>query len=166
LGRIADHACYILEWAIYAATRRQIRIRLNGHEVFDLKTVLFVCVENSCRSQIAEAFFNSLAPKDLRAISAGTRPSDKVNPQAVDVMKEAGLDISAKKPKLLTSEMIEKADRIITMGCGADVCPARFLPKIEDWKIEDPAGQPLEKFREVRNEIRRRVMKLIDEMTR
>jgi len=76
------------------------------------------------------------------------------------------LDISGKKPKLLTSEMIEKADRIITMGCGADFCPAIFLPKIEDWKIEDPAGQPLEKFREVRNEIRRRVVKLIDEMTR
>jgi len=114
---------------------------------------------------MAEAFFNSLAPKDLRSLSAGTKPSDRVNPQAVAVMKEAGLDISENKLKLLTSEMIEKADRIITMGCGADVCPASFLPKIEDWKIEDPAGQPAEKFREVRDEIRRRVERLVDEMT-
>ena len=147
-------------------TRRQIRLRLNALEVFDLKTVLFVCVENSCRSQMAEALFNRLAPNNLRAISAGTKPSDRVNPQAVEAMKEAGLDISGKKPKLLTSEMIEKADRIITMGCGADVCPASFLPKIEDWKIEDPAAQPMKKFREVRDEIRRRVEKLIEEMTR
>jgi len=114
---------------------------------------------------MAEAFFNSLATNGLRAISAGTRPSDRVNPKAVAVMKEIGLDISEKKPKLLTSEMIEKADRIITMGCGADVCPAVFLPKIEDWKIEDPVGQPLAKFREVRDEVRRRVQKLIEEMT-
>jgi len=147
-------------------TRRQIRLRLNALEVFDLKTVLFVCVENSCRSQMAEALFNRLAPNNLRAISAGTKPSDRVNPQAVEAMKEVELDISGKKPKLLTSEMIEKADRIITMGCGADVCPASFLPKIEDWKIEDPAGQPMKKFREVRDEIRRRVEKLIEEMTR
>jgi len=135
------------------------------NEVFDLQTVLFVCVENSCRSQIAEAFFNSLAPNSLRATSAGTKPGNRVNPQAVAVMKEAEIDISQQKPKLLTSEMIEKADRIITMGCGEDVCPATFLPKIEDWKIEDPVGQPLAKFREVRDEIRRRVQKLIEEMT-
>jgi len=114
---------------------------------------------------MAEAFFNSLATSGLRAFSAGTRPSDRVNPKAVAVMKEIGLDISEKKPKLLTSEMIEKADRIITMGCGADVCPAIFLPKIEDWKIEDLVGQPLAKFREVRDEVRRRVQKLIEEMT-
>jgi len=138
---------------------------MNKIEVFDLKNVLFVCVENSCRSQMAEAFFNSLAPSGLRATSAGTKPSERVNPQAVAVMKEIELDISEKRTKLLTSEMIEKADRIITMGCGADVCPAAFLPKIEDWKIEDPADQPVEKFREVRDEIRRRVEKLVEEMT-
>jgi arsenate reductase len=115
---------------------------------------------------MAEALFNRLAPNNLRAISAGTKPSDRVNPQAVESMKEVGLDISEKKLKLLTSEMIEKADRIITMGCGADVCPASFLPKIEDWKIEDPFGQPMKKFREVRDEIRRRVDKPVEEMTR
>jgi len=89
---------------------------------------------------MAETFFNSLAPSDLRSISAGTKPSGRVNPQAVAVMMEVGLDISQKKPKLLTSEMIERANRIIAMGCGADVCPASFLPKIEEWEIEDPVG--------------------------
>jgi len=129
-----------------------------------LRKVLFVCVENACRSQIAEAFFNHLAPKGMTAISAGTKPADRVNPNAVLVMKEVGIDISVKKPKPLTEDMIRDADRIVTMGCGAYVCPAPFLPKVEDWRIEDPSGKPLSKFREVRDRIRVQVERLLDEM--
>jgi len=129
-----------------------------------MKKVLFVCVENACRSQMAEAFLNKLASGKVVAVSAGTKPSNEVNPKAIEVMKEIGIDMSKQKPKLLTQEMVQKVDKIITMGCGADFCPAPFL-QTEEWKIEDPSEKPIEKFREVRDEIRRRVGRLIDEMT-
>lgn len=128
-----------------------------------MKKVLFVCVENSCRSQMAEAFFNKLASGKMVAISAGTKPSNEVNPKAIEVMKEIGIDMSEQKPKPLTQEMVRVADKIITMGCGADFCPAPFL-KTEEWKIDDPSGESIEKFREVRDEIKRRVEKLIEDM--
>jgi len=129
-----------------------------------LKKVLFICVENACRSQIAEAFFNKFAMSKAVAVSAGTRPADQVNPKAVEVMKEVGIDISKQKPKILTSELTRKVDKIVTMGCGADFCPAPYV-KAEDWSIEDPSGKSLEKFREVRDEIRRKVEKLIKEIS-
>jgi len=128
-----------------------------------MKTVLFVCVGNSCRSQMAEAFFNKLS-KNNRAISAGTNPAATVFPESVKAMKEAGIDISDKKPKPLTQEMVEKADRVITMGCEVEVCPAKHLPEIETWNIEDPYGKPPERFREIRNIIRAEVEKLVKEM--
>ena len=127
------------------------------------KTVLFVCIGNSGRSQIAEAFFNKLS-KTGKAISAGTMPDDRIHPYTVQVMKEVGIDVSQQKPKPLTSEMIEKADKIITMGCGANVCPANYLPKIEDWKIEEPYGKPIEKVREIRDQIKEKVEKLVREI--
>ncbi|MFQ6075517.1 MAG: arsenate reductase ArsC [Candidatus Bathyarchaeia archaeon] len=129
------------------------------------KTVLFVCVENAARSQMAEAFFNTMAPKGLRALSAGTRPAERVNPKAVEVMREVGIDISIQRPKNITQDMIKKANRIITMGCGAGFCPSDFLPKIEDWELDDPAIQPLNRVREIRDEIRRRVEDLIASMS-
>ncbi len=132
-----------------------------------MKTVLFVCVHNSGRSQMAEAFFNHLTKGEAQAFSAGTQPGDRVNPAVVEAMKEVGIDISANKPKLLTFEMIEKADRMITMGCGADaagLCPAGFL-ETEDWALEDPHGKPIEEVRTIRDEIRRRVSTLVSEMT-
>jgi len=129
-----------------------------------MKKVLFVCAENACRSQMAEAFLNKLSSGKVVAVSAGTKPSNKVNPKAIEVMKEIGIDMSKQEPKLLTQEMVQKVDKIITMGCGADVCPAPFL-QTEEWNIEDPSGKSIEKFREVRDEIRQRVEKLIDEMT-
>ena len=126
-----------------------------------MKKVLFVCVENARRSQMAEAFFNKLAKGRAVAVSAGDRPASKVDEKAVEVMKEIGIDITEQRPKSLTMKMVEEADVVITMGCGADVCPV--VPKrVEEWKIEDPAGKPVVKFREVRNEIRKRVEKLVE----
>ena len=132
-----------------------------------MKTVIFVCIHNSGRSQMAEAFFNQMAKGKALALSAGTQPGDKVNPVVVQAMREVGIDISANKPKMLTLEMIEKADRMITMGCGADaggLCPASFV-ETEDWALEDPKGKTLEQVRVIRDEIRKRVAKLVGEVT-
>jgi arsenate reductase len=131
-----------------------------------MRTVLFVCVHNSGRSQMAEAFFNLYAGGRARALSAGTRPADKVNPVVVEAMQEIGIDISRKKPQLLTLELVEKAQKMITMGCGdeaAEVCPASFI-ETEDWALEDPAGKPLEQVRKIRDEIKSRVQKLVGEI--
>jgi arsenate reductase len=128
-----------------------------------MRKVLFVCVENACRSQMAEAFFNKLASGKAIAMSAGTKPSNRVNSKAIKIMKEIGVDMDKQKPKLLTQEMIENVDKLITMSCGADFCPAPYL-KTEDWKVEDPSGKSIEKFREVRDKIRQKVEKLIEEL--
>jgi protein-tyrosine-phosphatase len=115
---------------------------------------------------MAEAFFNHLAKGKAQAFSAGTQPGEKVNPVVVEAMKEAGLDLSANRPKALTLEMIEKADRMITMGCGEDaggLCPAGFI-ETEDWALEDPHGKPFEQVRKIRDEVKARVTKLVGEM--
>jgi arsenate reductase len=130
----------------------------------DKKRVLFVCVHNSGRSQIAEAFFNRLAGDKATASSAGTQPVSRINPTVVQVMREAGLDISTKKPKLLTIEMMGNVDRAITMGCGAEkLCPAGLVP-MEDWQIEDPEGKSIEKVKEIRDIIRIKVATLVKEL--
>ena len=134
--------------------------------LFDLamKKVLFVCVHNSGRSQMAEAFFNQLAKGEAVATSAGTRPAAHVDRNVADAMCEVGIDIRQQRPKPLTFEMVESADRVITMGCGVDeVCPASFIPT-EDWELSDPEGKPIEEVREVRDGIKARVEKLIAEM--
>jgi arsenate reductase (thioredoxin) len=131
-----------------------------------MKTVVFVCVHNSGRSQMAEALFNQLTQGKARAYSAGTQPGDSINPVVVEAMKEVGIDISKNKPKLLTLEMVEQADRMITMGCGAEagaVCPASFI-ETEDWALEDPKGKTIEQVRKIRDEIKDRVTKLIKEL--
>ncbi len=129
-----------------------------------MKTILFVCVHNAGRSQMAEAFFNQLAKGKAYALSAGTKPAKTVNPVVVTSMKEVGIDISQNKPKALTFEMMEKADRVVTMGCSTeDVCPATFA-ETEDWKLEDPEGKTLEQVRQIRNEIKKRVMRLLKEL--
>ena len=125
-----------------------------------MSTVLFVCVHNAGRSQMAEAFFNQIAQGRALALSAGTEPASTVNPTAVEAMGEVGIDISAKRPKALTDEMLDRANFVVNMGCGAQaVCPAAFV-ETEDWELEDPEGQPLEKVREIRDEIRARVQEL------
>ena len=130
------------------------------------KTILFVCIQNSGRSQMAEAFFNKLAVGKAKGLSAGTRPAEKVNPQVVKVMKEVDIDISNNQPKLLTLEMIEGASKMITMGCGADadgICPANIIES-EDWQLEDPKDKDIEKVREIRDEIKARVSHLVNEL--
>jgi arsenate reductase len=129
----------------------------------DKKKVLFVCVHNSGRSQMAEAFFNNLAGARASASSAGTQPAPGINPTVIQAMREAGLDISHQTPKALTIEMMRNADRVITMGCGvAETCPARIVPT-EDWEIEDPEGKPIDEVREIRDAIRKKVEILIKE---
>jgi len=128
-----------------------------------LTTVLFICIENSCRSQMAEAIFNHLAPRGIRAISAGSRPAKEAKPLALTALEEIGIDTDALRPKLLTREMAERADRIITMGCP-EACPAVGKP-MEDWGTEDPAGAGIDEYRKTREIIRRKVEGLLEVLT-
>jgi protein-tyrosine-phosphatase len=132
--------------------------------VENVKKVLFVCVENAGRSQMAEGFAKTYGKGKIEAISAGTMPAEVVNPVVVQVMREKGIDVSANKPKLITNQMVQEADVIIVMGCSAQgFCPAPLLNKVTDWGIEDPKGKPVEKVREIRDEIEKRVRTLLDE---
>ena len=127
--------------------------------------VLFVCVHNAGRSQMAEALFNRLAAGRAIAHSAGTLPAPGVHPVVRDAMAEVGIDLTSQHPKLLTLEMLQSADRVITMGCGIEEpCPAPLLERVEDWGLEDPAGQPLQRVRQIREEIHRRVQTLVKEL--
>ncbi|MBI2934810.1 MAG: arsenate reductase ArsC [Chloroflexi bacterium] len=129
-----------------------------------MKPILFVCVHNSGRSQMAEAFFNRLAAGRAVAISAGTAPAVAVDPTVVRVMREVGVDTSHNKPKRLTGDMLAGAARVITMGCEVEgVCPATFV-NAEDWGIEDPKGKPAEMVREIRDRIREKVTRLLEEI--
>ena len=129
--------------------------------VLQMKKYLFACVHNAGRSQMAAAFFTALAdPGKAQAISAGTAPGDRVHPEVLSVMQEAGIDLSGEKPQKLTSELAARTTLLITMGCG-DACP--FVPgmRIEDWPLEDPKGKPANEVRRIRDDIRRRVVDLI-----
>jgi arsenate reductase len=131
-----------------------------------MKTVLFVCIHNAGRSQMAAAFFNQMAGGKALALSAGTQPADTINPVVVQAMAEAGLDIGRNKPTKLTVSLLEKADRAITMGCGDDaagMCPAKIVP-MEDWALEDPKDKPIAKVREIRDEIKEKVSTLVKQM--
>ncbi len=127
-----------------------------------MKTVLFICVHNSGRSQMAEAFFNQIAKGKARAISAGSQPADTVNPVVVEAIREVGIDISKNKPKLLTLEIMEGIEKAITMGCE-EACPLTTAPT-EDWGLEDPKDKPIAEARKIRDEIKRRVENLLREM--
>ncbi len=129
-----------------------------------MKKVLFVCVENAGRSQMAEAFTNKFGKDKFVASSAGNKPADEVNPVVVESMKEIGIEISNNKPKLLTAKMAEDVDLIVTMGCNDQgICPGPFFKPTIDWKLEDPKGKSIEKVREIRDEIEKQVDKLINE---
>jgi len=129
-----------------------------------LKKVLFVCVENAGRSQIAEAFANKYGKDRFIASSAGNKPADKVSPIVVEALKEKGIDISMNKPRLLTFQMAQDADLIVTMGCNDNgICPGPFFKPTVDWQLEDPKGKPIEKVREIRDEIEKRVRIMLDE---
>ena len=124
---------------------------------------LFVCVENAARSQMAEAFAREMG---IEAASAGTLPASSINPAVIKVMQEIGIDMSGYKPKLLTMEMIERADVVVTMGCSIEgVCPApmlrRMKKKLIEWNIEDPNGKPIEEVRRIRDEIKEKIISLV-----
>jgi arsenate reductase len=126
-------------------------------------SVLFVCVHNAGRSQMAAAFLTHLSQGRVEVRSAGSQPADQVNPAAVAAMAEVGIDITAEKPKVLTDQAVVASDVVVTMGCG-DTCPFYPGKRYEDWVLEDPAGQGVEAVRPIRDEIRGRVEALLAEL--
>ena len=131
--------------------------------VTDRPSVLFVCVHNAGRSQMAAAFLTALSGGAVEVRSAGSEPADQVNPAAVQAMAEVGIDIAAERPKVLTTQAVVASDVVITMGCG-DTCPFYPGKRYEDWVLDDPAGQGVEAVRPIRDEIRRRVEQLVAEL--
>ena len=129
----------------------------------DQPSVLFVCVHNAGRSQMAAAYLTHLAGDRVEVRSAGSAPADTVNPAVVLALLEEGIDISAETPKVLTTEAVKESDVVITMGCG-DVCPVFPGKRYEDWVLDDPAGQGVDAVRPIRDEIRRRIESLIAEI--
>jgi arsenate reductase len=129
----------------------------------DKPSVLFVCVHNAGRSQMAAAFLTHLSQGAVDVRSAGSEPADRVNPAAVAAMAELGIDIANEQPKILTTDAVKASDVVITMGCG-DTCPFYPGKRYEDWVLEDPAGKGVEAVRPIRDEIRRRVESLISEL--
>jgi len=127
-------------------------------------SVLFVCVHNAGRSQMAAAFLSTLGEGRIEVRSAGSAPADKVNPAAVEAMAELGIDMSEEIPKILTTAAVKESDVVITMGCG-DTCPIFPGKRYEDWELEDPAGQGIESVRPIRDEIKARIEALIESLT-
>ena len=130
----------------------------------DRPTVLFVCVHNAGRSQMAAGYLQHLAGDRIEVLSAGSQPADQVNPVAVEAMLEEGIDLAAAQPKVLTDEAVRASDVVVTMGCG-DACPFYPGKRYEDWVLDDPAGQGIDAVRPIRDEIRRRVERLVAELT-
>ena len=126
-------------------------------------TVLFVCVHNAGRSQMAAGFMRELGQGRVEVLSAGSPPKDSINPIAVEAMAEVGIDIANNTPRVLTLEAVQESDAVITMGCG-DVCPFYPGKRYEDWVLEDPAGQGIEPVRVIRDEIKKRVEQLLSEL--
>src|SRR6478609_6184869 len=126
-------------------------------------SVLFVCVHNAGRSQMAAGFLRDIAGDRIDVRSAGSMPADQINPIAVEAMRELGIDITSEQPKVLTTEAVQASDVVITMGCG-DACP--FFPgkRYEDWKLDDPAGQGIDAVRPIRDDIRARIEQLVSEL--
>ena len=126
-----------------------------------MKTILFACVHNAGRSQMAAAWFNHLAdPTQARGVSAGTEPGLRVHPEVVEVMKEVGIDLSTEQPQFLSDDLARSASMLITMGCG-EACPVVPGLRRDDWPLEDPKGKPVERVRQIRDEVRSKVTSLI-----
>lgn len=126
-------------------------------------TILFVCVHNAGRSQMAAGFVRAIAGDRIEVRSAGSIPAEQINPVAIEAMAELGIDIAAEQPKLLTTEAVQASDVVITMGCG-DTCPIFPGKRYEDWELDDPAGQGIEAVRPIRDDIRARVLQLVSEL--
>lgn len=131
----------------------------------DITNILFVCVENAGRSQMAEAFFKKYAPKKFNVISAGTTPSSQLNPLSVKVMNEIGIDLNDQQPKLLSNNMIESSFKTINMGCmDKESCPSLFIKEVLDWNISHPNEKSIDEVRKIRDQIKTKVMSLIDSL--
>ena len=126
-------------------------------------TVLFVCIHNAGRSQMAAGYLRHLGGDGVEVLSAGSAPADSINPVAVAAMAEEGIDISGEQPKILTTDAVKTSDVVVTMGCG-DTCPFYPGKRYEDWVLDDPAGQGIEAVRPIRDEIRRRIEALLEEL--
>lgn len=126
-------------------------------------TVLFVCIHNAGRSQMAAGYLRHLSNDRILVRSAGSEPADQLNPLAIEAMAEEGIDITATSPQLLTNEAVQASDVVITMGCG-DVCPVYPGKRYEDWELDDPAGEDLQTVRSIRDDIKHRVQRLIAEL--
>ena len=127
------------------------------------KNILFVCVENAGRSQMAEAFFKKYAKNQFHVISAGTSPSSHLNPVVVSVMNELGIDLKNQKPQLLSSSMIKNSNKTVNMGCmDKESCPSLFVKDVDDWNIEDPKGKSIEDVRKIRDQIKNDVLNLLN----
>ncbi len=127
-----------------------------------MKTVLFACVHNAGRSQMAAAFFNAIAdPLKATAVSAGTAPGPRVHPEVLETMKERGIDLSAVQPRKLTDDLARASALLVTMGCG-EACPHVPGLRRDDWPLEDPKGKPVERVREIRDEVERRIRQLVE----
>ena len=150
---------------VHRFAREQLKAlgQSEGHIVKDRPEVLFVCVHNAGRSQMAAALTDHMSGGRVHVRSAGSDPADQVNPAVVQAMAEIGLDLSQEFPKPLTDEVVRAADAVITMGCG-DACPIYPGKKYEDWVVDDPAGQPIEKVRDIRSDIALRVELLLAEL--
>jgi len=132
-----------------------------------MKKILFVCVENAGRSQMAEAFFKKYLPSGFQPISAGTKPVVKINPIVIQVMKEVGIDIENNSPQNISQQMIDEAEITVNMGCmDKESCPALFLKDVEDWQIQDPKGKSIEEVRVIRDQIEQKVKEFIISMTK
>jgi arsenate reductase (thioredoxin) len=143
------------------------RLKRIQSEEEEEKTVLFVCVENSARSQMAEGFFRKYAPRGYSTISAGTKPSGQINPLAIHAMREVGIDISKQRSKIITEDMIRNSTVRVNMGCmDKESCPALFIYNLLEWRIEDPKGKSLEKVREIRDNIEQRVRQLATDLVK
>jgi arsenate reductase len=126
------------------------------------KTILFVCVENAGRSQMAEGYFRKYAPEGFEPMSAGTKPTSQINPIVIQAMDEVGISISQQKPKDITEDMMRNSTKIINMGCmDKSFCPTLFIPNVIDWGIEDPKGRSIEQVREIRDDIEQRIKQLV-----
>jgi len=139
-----------------------MKLSLGKSKLKSEKIILFVCVENSGRSQMAEGFFNKSPPEGYRAVSAGTKPVSQINPVVNDVMREVGIDISNQKSKEITEDMMRNSFKTVNMGCmDKESCPTIFLPNVIDWNLEDPKGKSIQRIREIRDEVEQRVKELV-----
>jgi arsenate reductase len=147
----------------FAADRLRATTQVQGALVSDIPEVLFVCVHNAGRSQMAAALLDHHAQGKVRVRSAGSAPADTINPAVIQVMEELGLDLTKESPKPLTTEAVQASDVVITMGCG-DACPIFPGKRYLDWALDDPAGKPVDQVRPIRDEIDKRVRELLAEL--